>query len=337
MSQSEPVSHVLGKNAGGDTPQRAVFLSVVVPCLNEEAVLSELHRRLSETCRKASGDSYEIVLVDDGSSDNTRSVMRELVASDPRVSAVLLSRNHGHQAALTAGLFQTRGERILIIDADLQDPPELAVEMMQIMDRGYDVVYGQRTARQGETYFKRAGAAFFYRLLNRMIDIDIPRDAGDFRLISRRALDVLLSMPEQHRFIRGMIGWIGFPQTALKYVRDERFAGSSKYPIRKMIRFALDGITSFSTVPLRLASYLGLCVSALSVVMMIYALVRWWGGNTLPGWTSVVMVILLLGGLQMLILGIVGEYVGRLYLESKRRPIFVVEDVLRHDENKRPT
>ena len=246
-------------------------LSIVVPCYNEEACLRELHVRLTRAAEAAVGDGYEIVLINDGSRDRTWEIMRELAAGDPRLVAINLSRNHGHQLALTAGLDLCVGQRILIIDADLQDPPELLAEMMAEMDRQQaDVVYAVRRARAGETAFKKGTAKLFYRTLSRLADIDIPRDTGDFRLMSRRALDALLSLQEQARFIRGMVAWIGFKQVPFLYDRAERYAGETGYPLGKMIRFALDAVTGFSTAPLRFASHVGLWLVAASVLLLIY-------------------------------------------------------------------
>ena len=304
-----------------------IRLSIVVPCFNEQDSLPEFHRRMSAAA-DATGEAYEIVFVDDGSSDRTWEVLRALSATDPTVVAVKLSRNHGHQLALTAGLTQCRGERVLVIDADLQDPPELLGAMLAMLDAGADVVYGQRRSRAGETRFKTATAAAFYRLLRRLVEIDIPLDAGDFRLMSRRALDVLNAMPEHHRFIRGMVSWIGLRQVPILYDRDARYAGETKYPLRKMIRFALDAITGFSVAPLRLASVLGGVAAALSLLLMIYTLGSWLLGHTTPGWTSLSSIVLLIGSVQLMVLGIIGEYLGRLYIEAKRRPLFVIETVV---------
>ena len=303
------------------------LLSVVVPCYNEEDSIPEFHRRMSAAAR-ATGLAYEIVYVDDGSSDRSWAVMTALAAADPAVLGVKLSRNHGHQLALTAGLAQCRGERILVIDADLQDPPELLPRMLDLLDAGADVVYGQRRSRAGETRFKTATAAVFYRLLRRLVDIDIPLDAGDFRLMSRRALEVLNRMPEHHRFIRGMVSWIGMRQVPILYDRDARYAGETKYPLRKMIRFAIDAITGFSVAPLRLASVLGVGAAALSLALMGYTLGSWLLGSTIAGWTSLTSIVLLIGSVQLIVLGIIGEYLGRLYIEAKRRPLFVIEAVV---------
>ena len=303
-------------------------LSIVVPCYNEEACLPELHRRLSAAAHDAVGGNHEIVLVNDGSRDASWQIMQALSANDPRLVAVNLSRNHGHQLALTAGLDLAIGERILIIDADLQDPPELLPAMMREMDlAGADVVYGLRRSRGGETAFKRGTAKLFYRLLSRATDTQIPVDTGDFRLMSRRALDVFLSMPEQARFIRGMVAWLGFRQVPLPYDRDERFAGTTNYPFRKMLRFAFDAITSFSSTPLKLASHAGLLLSAGSLLLIIYIFAGWMSGKAVEGWTSLMLVVVALGAVQMFVLGVMGEYLGRLYSQSKQRPLYIVSDI----------
>lgn len=303
-------------------------LSVVVPCYNEAACLDTLHARISAAARAVVGDDHEIVLVNDGSRDQSWAVMERLAAADPRLVAINLSRNHGHQLALTAGLDLCAGERILIIDADLQDPPELLGPMLETMaSEGADVVYAVRRKREGETFFKKLTAAAFYRVLDRVTDTPIPLDTGDFRLMTRRALDAFLSLPEQARFIRGMVAWVGFRQVPFPYDRDERLAGESKYPLGKMIRFALDAVTGFSTAPLRLASHMGLVLTALSLLLFAYIAIGWLSGSAVQGWTSTMLVVVFLGAVQMFVLGMIGEYLGRLYVESKRRPLYLVADV----------
>jgi dolichol-phosphate mannosyltransferase len=303
-------------------------LSIVVPCFNEEGCLAELHQRLSAAARASVGDDYELVLVNDGSRDASWRTMERMAADDPRVVAVNLSRNHGHQLALTAGLDLCRGEAILIIDADLQDPPELLPAMYAAMrEQEADVVYGVRKSRAGETAFKRATAHGFYRLLSRATEVDIPLDAGDFRLMSRRALDALLAMPEQARFIRGMVAWIGFRQVPFPYDRAERFAGATKYPFGKMLRFAFDALTGFSSAPLKLASHAGLLLSAGSVLLILYIAYAWLSGQNIQGWTSLMLVVVVLGAVQMFVLALMGEYIGRLYNEAKRRPLYIVQEV----------
>jgi glycosyltransferase involved in cell wall biosynthesis len=303
-------------------------LSIVVPCFNEEACLAELHQRLGATARAAVGEDYELVLVNDGSGDGSWEAMRRMAEADRKLVAINLSRNHGHQLALTAGLDLCRGETILIIDADLQDPPELLEPMLQAMrESGADVVYGVRRSRAGETAFKRATAHGFYRLLSRATEVDIPLDAGDFRLMSRRALDALLAMPEQARFIRGMVAWIGFRQLPFPYDRQQRFAGETKYPLSKMMRFALDALTGFSSAPLKLASHAGLLLSAGSVLLVLYIAYAWASGRSIQGWTSLMLVVVILGAIQMFALALMGEYIGRLYNEAKKRPLYIVQDI----------
>jgi len=302
-------------------------LSIVVPCYNEEGCLRELHVRLTRAAA-AVGTDYEIVLINDGSRDRTWEIMQELAAADPRLVAINLSRNHGHQLALTAGLDLCSGERILIIDADLQDPPELLSDMMAEMDRCQaDVVYAVRRARAGETAFKRGTAKAFYRILSRLADIEIPVDTGDFRLMTRRALDALLSLPEQARFIRGMVAWVGFRQVPIAYDRAERHAGETNYPLAKMMRLALDAVTGFSTAPLRFASHVGLWLVAASALLFIYIGIGFFTGSAIQGWTSLMLVVVLLGAVQMFVLGMIGEYLGRLYIEAKRRPLYIVSEI----------
>jgi dolichol-phosphate mannosyltransferase len=303
-------------------------LSIVVPCFNEEGCLAALHARLGAAARAAVGEDYEIVLVNDGSRDNSWTMMRAIAAADSHAVAVNLSRNHGHQLALTAGLDLCSGEAILIIDADLQDPPELLPEMLRVMrSEQADVVYGVRRSRSGETAFKRATAHGFYRLLSRATEVDIPLDAGDFRLMSRRALEALLAMPEQARFIRGMVAWLGFRQVPFAYDRQERFAGETKYPLRKMIRFAFDALTGFSSAPLKLASLAGLALSVGSLLLLLYIVFAWSSGHSIPGWTSLMLVVVVLGAVQMFVLALMGEYIGRLYNEAKGRPLYIVQEI----------
>jgi dolichol-phosphate mannosyltransferase len=303
-------------------------LSIVVPCFNEQACLAELHARLGAAARIAVGEDYELVLVNDGSRDDSWATMQRIASADPHVVAVNLSRNHGHQLALTAGLDLCRGETVLIIDADLQDPPELLPPMLAAMrDSDADVVYGVRKSRAGETAFKRGTAHSFYRLLSRATEVDIPLDAGDFRLMSRRALDALLSMPEQARFIRGMVAWIGFKQVPFAYDRHQRFAGETKYPLSKMLRFAFDALTGFSSAPLKLASHAGLLLSLSSVLLILYIAWAWLSGQNIQGWTSLMLVVVVLGAVQMFVLALMGEYIGRLYNESKRRPLYIVQEI----------
>ncbi len=302
-------------------------LSVVTPCYNEELVLPEFFARMGAVL-DGIGGTAEIVAVDDGSKDSTWQVMTEWAAKDGRIVAVRLMRNHGHQLALTAGLSICRGERVLIMDSDLQDPPELLPDMMKLMDEGADVVYGQRRQREGETLFKRFTAAAFYRLIDRLTDVEIPSDTGDFRLMTRRTLDLLLAMPERHRFIRGMVAWIGGRQVPLLYDRKARAAGETKYPLSKMVRFAADAVTSFSVVPLMASMTIGWIMAVLSFALIAYSVIGFLLGYNLPGWTSLMGAIGLVGGVQFLMLGIIGAYLGRLYDQSKGRPLFMIREIV---------
>ena len=300
------------------------FLSVLVPCYRDEHGLEELHRRLTVVC-EGLGCSYEIVLVEDGSPDRTWDAICRLAEKDSRIVGLQLSRNHGHQLAVTAGLAQVSGERVLIIDSDLQDPPELLPEMMRLMDEGADNVYGQRLSRKGVPIWKKWCYKTYYRLLSALAGCEIPPDTGDFRLISRRVVDLVNEMPEHHRFLRGMISWLGFKQVAVQYHRDARFAGESGYTLAKLFKIAVDGITSFSIKPLRFASILGFVFAGLCVVGIIYSVVGHYHGKTaVAGWTSLMAVILLVASLQFFVLGMIGEYIGRMFVEQKKRPLFIV-------------
>jgi dolichol-phosphate mannosyltransferase len=277
--------------------------------------------------------SYEIILVDDGSDDQTGVLIAAASSHDPKIIGIELSRNFGHQIALTAGLSFARGRRTFVIDADLQDPPELLVEMMALMDKGANIVYGRRTERLGESHFKLLTAKYFYRFIRQLTDFDIPPDAGDFRLMDRQSLDVLLAMPEQFRFVRGMIAWIGLNQAELPYRRSERFAGRTKYPLRKMIKFAIDAITGFSMAPLRLSLYLAITALATAFLLGGYVLISWWLDQTVKGWASLLLLFLLFNSVQLTCLAIVGEYVGRTYMQAKHRPLFVVKAIHSLSEN----
>jgi len=303
-------------------------LSVVVPCYNEEEVLPELFNRLSATCSRL-GLTYELILVNDGSRDRTWTRMVELSERDPHVVSVNLSRNYGHQIALTAGLSISRGRMILAIDADLQDPPELLPEMIRIMGSGADVVYGRRRRREGESGFKLLMASLFYRTLDWLSDTPIPRDTGDFRLVSRRALDIVLEMHERHRFLRGMVSWIGLRQEPVSFDRHARFAGTTKYPLRKMLRLAGDAITSSSTKPLLLVSYLGAILMPLGCFLLLGALLAWRAGDRIAIWLGLLGQVTLLGGFELIGLGIVGAYLGRLFAQAQGRPLFIIDRVVR--------
>ncbi len=305
----------------------ALKLSVVIPMFDEADGIHELLRRLVPACEKQTGDAYEIILVNDASRDGTWALIEEASQANKHIVGVNLARNHGHQLALTAGLSFARGARIFILDADLQDPPELLSGMWAAIDDGADVAYGQRLSRDGETAFKLATAKYFYRILDRLTDISIPQDTGDFRLITRRVLEALQGMPEQQRFIRGMVAWIGFKQTPVQYNRDKRYAGVTKYPLKKMVKLALDAITSFSVKPLQIAYILAFFTGIIASIVLLWTLYIYMIEDAMPGWTSLMAVILFFASIQMFVLAIFGEYLGRIYLESKSRPLFIVREV----------
>jgi glycosyltransferase involved in cell wall biosynthesis len=308
----------------------AVQLSVVIPCFNEEENLPELYRRTTAVAKSIFAASYEIVLVDDGSGDDTWRLLSTLASTDSCVVAVQLARNHGHQLALTAGLSVVRGDLVLVIDADLQDPPELLGPMYEIMVReNADVVYGVRRSRAGETRFKKRSANHFYRLLSRLAQVPIPENTGDFRLMTSRIAALLSQMPEHDRFIRGMVAWLGHKQVPFLYDREPRFAGKTKYPIGKMISFAVDALVSFSTVPLRIAIYLAALVTAMMIVIGVYVIIEWLLLGTVPGWASLTLLIIASSAIQLVVLGVIGEYIGRIYMQSKQRPLFLVAKLLR--------
>jgi dolichol-phosphate mannosyltransferase len=310
------------------------MLSVVAPVFNEEGTVDELHRRV--TAAVAPLGPYEIVIVDDGSADGTWERLRALAATDSNLRLVRLSRNFGHQIALTAGLDAARGDAVVCIDGDLQDPPEVIPELVARWQEGYDVVYAVRERREGETRFKLATASLFYKWINRMSPVDIPAQAGDFRLLSRRALDALREMPERARFLRGMTSWIGFRQIGVPYTREARFAGSTKYPLRRMLRFASDAVTSFSTTPIRFVTALGFVSVLVCLVALAWTLyLRLFTERTIQGWTSVVVVVLFLGGVQLLSLGIIGQYVGRIFDEVKGRPLYIVDERIESGSSER--
>lgn len=306
-----------------------MLLSLIVPCYNEELVLQATYERLIKVCQGMPEFDYEILFVDDGSQDHTQDVLTMIQLGDPYVRVLRLSRNFGHQIAVTAGLEEASGDAVVIIDADLQDPPEIIPEMIHRWREGNHVVYGTRSEREGEGKFKLWTAKLFYRIINRLSDTKIPVDAGDFRLLDRRVVDVLKAMPERARFLRGMVSWAGFRQTSVSYQRAPRHAGESKYPLAKMIHFALDGIISFSLVPLKLAIWTGFLSIWIAVAGIIVAVVdRFLEKNLTRGWASLFVAVLFMGGIQLVSLGIIGEYLGRIYTEVKRRPLYLVEERL---------
>ena len=305
------------------------LLSVVAPMYEEQDIVAPFTERIAAAL---DGVDYELILVDDGSKDATATAMAEAAAADPRVKVVALARNFGHQPALTAGLEHARGDVIVMLDGDLQDPPEVIPEMLDRWRAGIDVVYAVRQQRLGETVFKRVTARGFYRTFRSLTGLDLAVESGDFRLMDRRALDALLAMPERNRFLRGMTVWIGFSQTAVPFVRQERHAGVTKYPLRKMLRFSFDAITSFSSAPLQWATFLGFVFSMLAFLAIPLTVVARYTNIYEPGIPSTIVVILLLGGIQLITVGIIGEYVGRIYDEVKHRPLYVVRERINVEE-----
>ncbi|MGH7586456.1 MAG: glycosyltransferase family 2 protein [Gemmatimonadales bacterium] len=300
-------------------------LSAVVPVFNEQESLAELHRRVSGVL-DGLGVSWEMILVNDGSRDRTPAILDDLCACDPRCRAIHLSRNFGHQAALAAGLDHARGRAVVVLDADLQDPPELLGPMLEAWRAGHEIVYARRTVRQREPLLKRLSAWGFYRILRRLSDVDIPTDSGDFCLMDRQVVDLLTSMPERNRYVRGLRAWVGFRQAAIPYERPPRFAGEPKYTFRKSLGLAVSGVLSLSRSPLRLATWLGLIVSLASFLLAIWFVVqRLTVGFNVRGWASTTVIILFLGGVQLLTIGVIGEYLGRIYDEVKQRPLYVVQ------------
>ncbi len=304
-----------------------IALTIVAPCFNEEAGLPDFVERMCAAASAAVGDAYELVLVDDGSRDRTWAAINALAIRFPAIVGVRLSRNHGHQLAVTAGLSLVRGARVLIIDADLQDPPELVGAMIDKLDQGFDVVFGRRRERAGESTFKRATASLFYRTLAALAENDIPVDTGDFRLMSRRIVDRLNAMPERDRFIRGMVAWLGGRQTELIYDRDARVTGQTHYTLRRMVRLATDGLTSFSTAPLRLATFLALLGVLAAAGLLVYVIVGFLRGVATPGWTSLALIVVFFSTAQLICMAIFGEYLGRTYMQAKGRPLYLIDEI----------
>ena len=309
--------------------QERKTLSIIVPCFNEEAVIEETHRRLHDVLDTLTDFELELIYVDDGSKDGTLNILRGLQAKDSCVRIVSFSRNFGHQIAVSAGLENATGDAVVLIDADLQDPPEVILQMIEHWRNGVEVAYGQREERDGESVFKLWTAKAFYRAINRMSHVEIPLDTGDFRLMDRKVVNALLSMPERDRFVRGMVAWVGYRQERVGYRRAARFAGSTKYPLKNMIKFAVDGILSFSMEPLRMAVWMGFAAAGLAFIGIIYAFViRLMTNNWVPGWTLLFIALLFIGGVQLVFLGVIGEYLGRVYGEVKRRPLYLVKERL---------
>ncbi|MBD0426241.1 glycosyltransferase family 2 protein [Aquisalinus flavus] len=330
ISRSTQAREDVRHDAGRSHP--VPLVSIIVPCHNEADVLSETYRRITAAADAEVGARYELIFIDDGSSDDSWAMIEALQQEDGRVVGIKLSRNHGQQLANTAGLSVSRGDTVLLIDADLQDPPELLGQMRAVMaETGADVVYGRRLSRKGETWFKKASSKAFYRLLALNRKTPFPPDVGDFRLISRRIADILETMPEEDRYLRGMISWLGFTQVAIDYERDERAAGETKYAIGGLISLARSGIMGFSMLPLRLAGQLAAFMLLVMLCVMIYSVVQWLSGETVPGWTSLVLIITLTSSIQLAILSIMGEYIGRIYMTSKARPLFIIDRIVGRD------
>ncbi len=303
-------------------------LSVVVPVYNEQEVIAQTLKRVRQVVDGMTVE-YGILFVNDGSRDNTLQILRPACEADKRLKLINFSRNFGHQTAITAGMDLASGDAVVIIDADLQDPPEVIPDMFALWKDGYEVVYGKRIHRKGETFFKKATARLFYRFLSAMTDVNIPVDAGDFRLIDRKVVEALRRTPERNRYVRGLIGWLGFKQTAYEYVREERFAGTTKYPLRKMIKLAVDAITSFSVKPLRIAGVLGLILSVLGFAYTVYVIIaKLCGAVFSDGWASTICIVLLLGGFILVMLGIMGQYIGRIYDEVRARPLYLISETV---------
>jgi glycosyltransferase involved in cell wall biosynthesis len=303
------------------------LVSIVVPVFNEAEGIAAFYDRLKKVADSLSPISCEITFVDDGSNDDSYQKLVDLADSDGDINIVKFSRNFGHQVAITAGIDIAKGDAVVVIDADLQDPPELIKQFVEKWEEGYDVVYGVREKRDGESRMKLFTASAFYRLLKRIIKLDIPVDVGDFRLMSRRVVEQFKQLREKDRFVRGLVSWIGFKQTGVRYSRDKRYAGDTKFPYRKMIKFALDGITSFSDVPLKLATWLGYLTSFLALLYACSVIVQKVLGYTVQGWATTMVVMLFLGGVQLISLGIIGEYIGRIFNEAKQRPLYVIDEI----------
>ena len=313
--------------------QQVSLVSIVVPMFNEREVVGSFHERITTALSSAIDLDYDLIFVDDGSTDESFDIAEDLARTDPRVSVVKLSRNFGHQIAISAGLNHANGDCVVIIDIDLQDPPEMIPRMVEKWRQGFDVVYGVRTSRHGESFLKLATARAFYKLLSTISRIDIPANVGDFRLISRRVNDQLRTMREKDRYVRGLSSWVGYRQTGIEYTREERVAGTTKYPYRKMIKFALDGVTSFSTVPLRLAMWLGYATSLLAFLYLASVFVQKLLGITVQGWATIMVAVLFLGGVQLICMGILGEYIGRIFKEIKPRPMYNFEKYVKGGAN----
>ena len=311
-------------------------ISVVIPMYYEEEVAQECYQRVVKVLKNIQNYEYEIIFVNDGSKDRTLEILETIAQSDKNVKIISFSRNFGHQAAVTAGIKYVTGDAIVIIDADLQDPPELIPEMLKLWEQGNEVIYGKRKVRKGESRFKLLTAKMFYKTLNALSDVEIPKDTGDFRLVDKKVIDVVNSMPEHNKFLRGLFSWVGFKQTAYEYERKERFAGKTKYPLKKMLKLASDGIISFSSKPLKIVGGLGIISIALSIIILIYSLISYIFelNNLTAGWTSIMVAITLFSGVQLLSIWIMSEYIARIYDETKNRPQYIIDKKINIDEEK---
>ena len=312
-------------------------ISVIIPMYYEEEVAQECYKRMTEILSKIEGYEYELICVNDGSKDKTLPILEEIAKNDSKVKVISFARNFGHQCAVTAGLKYVTGDCAVIIDADLQDPPELIPEMLKLWEEGNEVIYGKRKTRDGESVFKLLTAKMFYKTLNALSDVEIPKDTGDFRLVDRKVVDIMNAMPEHNKFLRGLWGWIGFKQIPFEYERKERIERKTKYPLKKMLKLASDGIIGFSTKPLKLVGALGMLAIFISIVILIYSLVSYiFGLNQLTaGWTSIMVTVTFLGGVQLLSIWIMSEYVGRIYDESKARPQYIIEKTINIEDTEK--
>ena len=309
-------------------------ISVIVPMYYEEEVAKECYTRLKNVLEKIENYNYEIIFINDGSKDKTLEILKEIAKENKNVKIISFSRNFGHQCAVTAGLRYVTGDAIVIIDADLQDPPELIPEMIKLWEEGNEVIYGKRKSREGESRFKLLTASMFYKTLNALSDVEIPKDTGDFRLVDRKVVEVINSLPEHNKFLRGLFSWVGFKQKAYEYERKERYAGKTKYPLKKMLKLAQDGIFSFSIKPLKIVGAMGILSVLISVILFVYAVLSYafnWN-NLVPGWTSLMVTMTFIGGMILISLWMIGEYIGRIYDETKRRPEYIIDETINIEE-----
>ena len=309
-------------------------ISVIVPMYYEEEVAKECYTRLKNVLEKIENYNYEIIFINDGSKDKTLEILKEIAKENKNVKIISFSRNFGHQCAVTAGLRYVTGDAIVIIDADLQDPPELIPEMIKLWEEGNEVIYGKRKSREGESRFKLLTASMFYKTLNALSDVEIPKDTGDFRLVDRKVVEVINSLPEHNKFLRGLFSWVGFKQKAYEYERKERYAGKTKYPLKKMLKLAQDGIFSFSIKPLKIVGAMGILSVIISIILFVYAVLSYafdWN-NLVPGWTSLMVTMTFIGGMILISLWMIGEYIGRIYDETKRRPEYIIDETINIEE-----